>query len=80
MICQNCSSIALEELSSEMMLHSIAVQRLNNPGILISTKTLVCLECGFSYFTTPENELVLLREMLSEKAVSSEKSFRTTAA
>jgi hypothetical protein len=80
MICPNCSSNALEEFSTEMMLHCVGVQKFNNSGILISPKILVCLECGFSYFTTPENELVLLREGLSEKAVSSEKRFRTTAA
>jgi hypothetical protein len=80
MICPNCSSIALEELSSEMMLHYVGVEKLKNSGILISPKILVCLDCGFSYFTTPENELALLREVLFEKAVSSEESIRTTAA
>jgi hypothetical protein len=80
MICPNCPSDALEEFSTEMMLHYVGVQKLNNSGILISPKILVCLDCGFSYFTTPENELELLREVLFEKAVSSEESTRTTAA
>jgi hypothetical protein len=79
MICPNCPCHALEELSTEMMLHYVGVQKLNNSGILISPKILVCLDCGFSYFTTPENELALLREALFEKAVSSEESIRITA-
>ena len=80
MICPNCSSNALEEFFTEMMIHCVGVQKLNNPGTLIFTKIFVCLECGISYFTTPENKLALLREGLSKKAVSSEKSVRTTAA
>ena len=80
MFCPNCSSNALEEFSTEMMIHYIGIQKLNNSGILIFRKIFVCLECGFSYFTTPENKLALLRKVLFEKALSSEKSISTTAA
>ena len=74
MICPNCSSNALEEFSTEMMIHCLGAQKLTNSGILLFTKVFACLECGFSHFTTPENELALLVKCCPKKAVSSEKS------
>jgi hypothetical protein len=70
----------LEEFSTEMMIHCVGVQKADNSGILIFTTVLVCLDCGFSYFTTPESELAMLREALSQKTVMFEKSSRSTAA
>ncbi len=80
MICPNCSSDTLEEFSTEMMIHCVGVQKLDNSGILIFTKILVCLECGFSHFTTPENELALLANCYPKKTVSSEKGSQASAA
>jgi hypothetical protein len=80
MICPNCSSNALEEFSTEMMIHCIGVQKLDNSGILIFTKVFACLQCGFAHFTTPENELAQLAKYYLKKPTSSDKNSQTSAA
>jgi hypothetical protein len=44
----------------ELMIHANGPMRVDDPGVLAFPKILVCLDCGFSRFTTTEARLRLL--------------------
>jgi hypothetical protein len=60
MYCASCASHIQSEFTAEINIHFGDPRRNDNPGLLVFPKLLVCLECGSSRFTTPENELALL--------------------
>ena len=55
-----CTSTNKEEFTAEMMIHFSGLKHLADSGVLVFPKLLVCLDCGFSRFTIPEQELALL--------------------
>jgi len=57
MSCLICGSGNDAELAAEMTIHFSGLKNLNNPGVLVCTKLLVCLDCGFSRFSVPETAL-----------------------
>ena len=61
MSCLLCRSGNFAEFSAEINLHFSGLKRLDKPSVLVFPRVLVCLDCGFSRFTTPETELDLLR-------------------
>jgi hypothetical protein len=62
MNCVSCGSSNQEEFLAKMAIHFPSLKNLDKPHVLIFPKTLVCLECGHSQFSIPENQLRLLRE------------------
>jgi len=60
MSCPVCLSANQKELSAEMMFHFGGMENLDRPGVMISPKVLVCLDCGSSQFTVAKMELALL--------------------
>jgi hypothetical protein len=58
--CWTCKSRTQVEFVAEINIHFSGLQNLDNRGVLFLPKILVCLDCGFSRFTTPEAELALL--------------------
>jgi hypothetical protein len=60
MSCRACASHKEAEFSAEVMIHFTGVNQLDKPGVLVFPRLLVCLECGFSRFTTPKAELTQL--------------------
>jgi hypothetical protein len=60
MHCSCCASDIQAEFTAEINIHFSDLRNIDSPGLLIFPKLLVCLECGLSSFTTPENELALL--------------------
>jgi len=62
MHCMLCQSSSLSEYSAEMIVHFSGLRNVNNPGITVCRKVVVCLVCGFSRFMTPEPELTLLAD------------------
>jgi hypothetical protein len=60
MYCALCASNNQAELAAEINIHFRGLRNLDEPGILVFPKLLVCLDCGFSWFTTPKEELELL--------------------
>jgi len=60
MTCLVCSSDNQAEVAAEMVIHFSGLKNLDNPGVWAFLKLLVCLDCGFSRFTVPETELLLL--------------------
>lgn len=61
MSCALCSSLNEGEFASELMIHVSGPDHLANPGVLAFPKIMICLDCGASRFSTPVNELWLLR-------------------
>lgn len=66
MPCDLCFSTTLAEFTVEMMIHS-ARRSVEDPGALAFPKVLVCLQCGASRFSLPED---LLRELRNETGAS----------
>jgi len=62
MSCELCQSGNQAEFSTEMMIHFSGLSNIEDPGILEFPKILVCLDCGFSRFVTPQVELARLRK------------------
>jgi len=55
-----CASRNQTELAAEMNVHLPGLQKLDETGIFVFPKLLVCMDCGFSRFTMPASELALL--------------------
>jgi hypothetical protein len=60
MSCPACRLDNQMEFSAEMLVHLGDIKSLDNSGVILFPKVLVCLNCGFSEFTVPEAELALL--------------------
>lgn len=64
--CPTCESTKTAELTTEMIIHFSGLKNLDNPGVLLSPKVSVCLDCGFSRFSVPETELASVAKGTSE--------------
>jgi hypothetical protein len=62
MDCVLCHSSNRAELSTEMMIHFSGLRTIDNPGILVFPRVLVCLDCGSVQFILAETELSLLAQ------------------
>ncbi len=60
MHCPHCASDTQTELTAEINIHFTGLRNIDRPGVLVFPQLLVCLDCGFSWFTTPHDELALL--------------------
>jgi hypothetical protein len=60
MPCTLCTSGNQAEFVAEINIHLSGLKNIGNPGVLAFPRLLVCLDCGFSQFTTPVTELALL--------------------
>ena len=62
MACRSCESKNQTQFDSEINIHFPGLKNLDKSAVLIFRKLVVCLDCGFTQFTLPETELLLLRE------------------
>jgi hypothetical protein len=60
MHCVLCESGNQAEFNTEMIIHFSGLRNIDKPGVLVVQKVLVCLDCGFSRFTTAAPDLALL--------------------
>lgn len=60
MLCVSCGSGKQISFPAEMNIHQPGLNNLDKPGVFVFPNVLVCLDCGYSRFTTPETELALL--------------------
>jgi hypothetical protein len=65
MSCPACASEKQVGFSAEMMLHFTGLKNLDKPGVLLFTRFLICMDCGFARVTVPEAELALLAQATS---------------
>jgi hypothetical protein len=70
MRCALCGSEKQAEFGAEMNIRSPGLEGLRNPIVWVFPKVVVCLVCGFSRFTTPENELAVLAQGIPMRAAS----------
>ena len=70
MICAQCQSSNRVDLPAEMVLHFRGLANIDNPGVLMFPEVSVCLDCGFSWFVTPEiaHKLALEQLQVTQKA------------
>jgi hypothetical protein len=75
MRCASCCSEKQGEFSAEMIIHFRGLKHLDNPGVWLFPKLLVCLDCGVSQFIVPGAELAsLAKVILPNRSASLEKS------
>jgi hypothetical protein len=57
MSCKSCQSEHQSNLNGEIAIHFPGLSGLNKPIVWVFPKLLVCLDCGFTEFEVPKNEL-----------------------
>jgi hypothetical protein len=57
MSCASCGSSHQAEFTSEVNIHFRGLAHIDEVGVLIFPQLSVCLDCGFSMFTTSKTEL-----------------------
>jgi hypothetical protein len=60
MYCAICESSNQAEFTTEMVIHFSGLKNIDQPGVVVFPKVLVCLDCGSSRFTIPGIDLALL--------------------
>jgi len=63
MSCSSCASGSQAEFTAEVNIHFPGLRNLDKPSVFVFPRLLVCLDCGCSWFTTPETEVARLREV-----------------
>jgi hypothetical protein len=64
MSCPACASGKQSEFPSEIIIHLPGLKNVDNPGVWVFQKLLVCLDCGFARVTVQRSELALLADGL----------------
>ena len=57
MSCKSCQSENQRNLNGEIAIHFPGLSGLDKPIVWVFPKLLVCLDCGFTEFKVPKNEL-----------------------
>lgn len=60
MKCKSCTSANQRTFNSEINVHFLGLQNLQEPSVFVFPKLLVCMDCGFTEFAMQETELRLL--------------------
>ena len=60
MSCRSCGSETQTEFASEISVHVLGLENVNEPTVMVFPRLLVCMNCGFTELTLAENELGLL--------------------
>ena len=68
MYCALCHSNNQAEFTAEMMIHFSGLKHIDKPSVLAFPKVSICLDCGFSGFTTQETELRVLGKGIAVSA------------
>lgn len=61
-VCKSCHSRNLRLFDSELGIHFSGLEGLTNPLVMVFPKLRVCLDCGYTEFTLPERELLVIKE------------------
>ncbi len=68
MVCRSCQAKNVKEFSAEINIHFPAQEGLDKPAVFVFPKLVVCLGCGFTYFTLPDPKLRQLAERVRSGA------------
>jgi hypothetical protein len=66
--CARCNSGRDTQFDAEVNIHSVGLDDLNRPAVLVFPKIDVCLDCGFVEFNLAEDELKELIAISHEAA------------
>jgi hypothetical protein len=80
MSCLLCASSNKAEFGSEILIHFSGLKNLGKTPVWVFPKLSVCLDCGFSLFTTPKSELALLAIGLEANEAVTRKAWHSDAA
>lgn len=69
MSCLLCASGNVAEFSGELSIRLRGLENLDAPNVLVFPQILICLDCGFSWFTTPKTELRFLSTGNSDDSI-----------
>ena len=61
MECRRCSAQKRESFNGKVALHFPGLDGLTKPIVWVFPKVLVCLDCGFTEFAVPDEQLKTLR-------------------
>ena len=79
MFCTLCTSAHQAEFAAEVNIHLAGLTNSDTTGIFVFPKLQVCLNCGFSRFTTPASELALLGKVTPKPESSTRQDVRGAA-
>ena len=60
-MCKSCGSMNLREFTGEIAIHFSGLKNVNRPAVCVFPRLAICLACGSTDFSVPEDELRLLR-------------------
>ena len=60
MSCVSCGSENQTEFASEISVHIVGLENVDKPPVMIFPRLLTCIDCGYTEFKMPKNELRLL--------------------
>ncbi len=75
MSCLLCNSDKQREFTAEINIHFDGLRNIDHPGVILFPQLSVCLDCGFSRFTTPRMELTLLATGIPPSAAINRPAF-----
>jgi hypothetical protein len=58
--CRSCASSKQSEYAAEVNIHFPGLKGMDKPAVWAFPKLKVCLDCGYTEFTIPENQLLQL--------------------
>jgi len=61
-LCKSCQSSNLRNFNAETNIHFPGFDGLTKPTVWVFPKLLVCLDCGFTEFLVPTDELLRLAD------------------
>ena len=70
MSCPSCGSENNAEFTAEMIIHFRGLENVDEPGVWVFPKLLVCLDCGLSQLSVPKSEWALLARDTGAKGAS----------
>jgi hypothetical protein len=76
MSCTRCLSLHETELNTEINFHLHGLANMDDSGIFVFPKVLVCLDCGLSQFVVEEQELAQIVERSARRGVLGVKPIR----
>jgi hypothetical protein len=70
MSCKSCAAESPLEFGAEMIVHFPGLEGLDKPIVWVFPKLLACMNCGFTEFAIPENELAALASGMRKSEAS----------
>jgi hypothetical protein len=67
--CVFCTSTNQTEFPAEVNIHRLGLRNADKPSVFVFPRVLVCRDCGYSSFMTPDSELGQLTDAAPARRV-----------